>query len=93
VSQQFVVLMASASQGVGVERRRLGVTVSRRIGNAVRRNHIKRAVREWFRQSRESLAQTADIVVIARRSARELSTPEVWAVLNAMAISEQRINW
>src|SRR6266404_1335271 len=33
----------------GEERSRLGVTVSRRIGNAVIRNRVKRRVREIFR--------------------------------------------
>ena len=32
------------------ERSRLGVTVSRRIGNAVVRNRVKRRVREFFRK-------------------------------------------
>ena len=32
------------------ERSRLGVTVSRRIGNAVVRNRVKRRVRECFRK-------------------------------------------
>lgn len=33
------------------EHARLGMIVSRRVGNAVVRNRIKRCVREWFRTS------------------------------------------
>ena len=62
--------------------RRLGVTVSKRVGSAVIRNRVKRCIREWFRHSREGLPQRSDIVVIARRSARDLTGTEIWALLN-----------
>jgi len=45
---------------------RLGITVTRKVGNAVRRNRIKRLVREWFRQRRESV-KGLDLVIIAKR--------------------------
>jgi len=62
--------------------RRLGITVSKRVGNAVIRNRVKRCIREWFRHEREGLPDRSDIVVIARRSARDLSGTEVSALLN-----------
>jgi ribonuclease P protein component len=45
---------------------RLGITVTRKVGNAVRRNRIKRLVREWFRSRRGGLG-TCDLVVIAKQ--------------------------
>jgi len=48
---------------------RLGVTVSRKVGNAVCRNRIKRWIRESFRTSRQQLATAADVVVIAKPGA------------------------
>ena len=56
---------------------RLGVTVSRRVGNAVERNRVKRRVREFFRLHRNKLQPAADLVVIARTGAQELSFQDV----------------
>lgn len=46
---------------------RVGLSVSRRVGNAVQRNRIKRMLREVFRAS--VLMQGWDLVVIARHEA------------------------
>lgn len=48
---------------------RFGLTVSRKVGNAVHRNRVKRWIREILREEREDLAGSWDVVVIARRSA------------------------
>src|SRR5262245_55210319 len=45
---------------------RLGITVTRKVGNAVRRTRIKRLVREWFRGGSHGLGQ-CDVVVVAKR--------------------------
>ena len=54
-------------------RTRLGVTLSRKVGNAVVRNQARRRMREIFRKRRSMLQDSVDIVVnakpqIARRS-------------------------
>src|SRR5260221_12703123 len=60
------------------ERSRLGVTVSRRIGNAVVRNRVKRRVREFFRKElRALLPLGASIVVIARGGAGALESAAI----------------
>lgn len=61
---------------------RLGLTVSRRVGNAVVRNRVKRAVREWFRVSSTRTAVNLDIVVIARPDAAVRTTREIAAELD-----------
>lgn len=51
--------------------RRLGLTVSRKVGNAVCRARIKRRLRDIFRKERERLPPSLDLVIIARRGAAE----------------------
>jgi ribonuclease P protein component len=69
----FVVI---AERGPGPDRR-LGVTVSRKIGDAVRRNRVKRLVREFFRKNRSELQPALDLLVIARAGAETLSFKDV----------------
>ncbi|MCX8044815.1 MAG: ribonuclease P protein component [Desulfobacterota bacterium] len=52
---------------------RIGITVSRKIGTAVRRNMIKRRIREYFRLHKAMLPHSHDIVVTAKQGACSLS--------------------
>lgn len=45
---------------------RLGLSVSKRVGDAVRRNAVKRSVREAFWADEEILPEGYDFVVVAR---------------------------
>ena len=85
-SKSFVVVIAPRTESVSAKsderRTRLGITASKRVGNAVIRNRVKRCIREWFRQAREGLPDGSDIVVIARQTARDLSGRETAAVLD-----------
>ena len=86
---QFVVFVMASEAPLGTECRRLGVTVSRRVGKAVVRNRIKRGVREWFRQNRESLTDPVDLIVIARKAASSLTAGDVGRALNEMLFAER----
>ncbi|MBM3225858.1 MAG: ribonuclease P protein component [Candidatus Tectomicrobia bacterium] len=48
---------------------RLGMAVSKRVGNAVVRNRIKRYLRETFRHHKVLLLTPCDLVCVARRDA------------------------
>lgn len=69
----FVVIVAPA-QGA---RSRLGITVTRRLGNAVVRNRLKRLVREFFRNHQSALVPAQDILVIPRAGAEALTSAQV----------------
>jgi ribonuclease P protein component len=49
---------------------RLGIVASKKVGNAVKRNRIKRLIREYFRLNRADMSQSVDTVVIARPKIR-----------------------
>ena len=44
--------------------RRMGFRVSRKVGNAVTRNHAKRYFRELFRIHQEELPEQCDLVIV-----------------------------
>jgi ribonuclease P protein component len=58
---------------------RIGITVTKKVGNAVQRNWIKRRVREVFRRKQQAFAPGLAIVWIAKKQARGISTASVEA--------------
>lgn len=66
-------------------RARLGVTITKKIDKrAVRRNFVKRRVREFFRKNQGRIGRSSDIVVVALRGANELSGLEITRELDKL---------
>ena len=69
-------LMLIIAPGV-TPRTRLGITVSRKVGNAVCRNRIKRWIREYFRLHIAAQRPPVDINVVVKKRAGSLSHDEL----------------
>jgi ribonuclease P protein component len=72
-SDKFVLF----SRANTLDHHRLGITVSRKVGGAVIRNHVKRLFREIFRKSFAEIPGHFDLVVNARRSCAEARYAEL----------------
>ena len=55
------------------EMNRLGISVSKKVGNSVIRHHLTRLIRESYRLHEEMFNSGLDIVVIARVNAKEIT--------------------
>ena len=80
--RNLVVYALSRPETEHKERARIGITVSKKVGNAVVRNRVKRWLREGYRRMASSAPGGTDLVIIARpatahstyqRTAHELS--------------------
>jgi ribonuclease P protein component len=72
--------------GLGITR--LGVTVSRKTGNAVTRNRVKRILREFFRLNRTQFPHGYDVVIAAKKDAGTLDFWKVREELGEAVFSE-----
>ena len=61
----------------GQEAGRLGISISKKVGNSVERHRLRRLIRESFRLHLSEWCGTADYVVIARREAKGKSFWEI----------------
>ncbi|WP_128895603.1 ribonuclease P protein component [Longirhabdus pacifica] len=64
-NHQFVVYSKPSK---GTEHFRVGVVVSKKIGNAVVRNRMRRVMKEILRHHKHDIISNVDIIVLARKA-------------------------
>ena len=64
-----------------LNKNRLGISVSKKVGNSVIRHRITRLIRESYRLQEDVFNSSLDIVVIARSTAREVGYKEIESAL------------
>ncbi len=60
---------------------RLGISVSKKIGNAVVRNRVKRRFREIFRKNKGVVKKGVDIVLVAKPGIQHCSFRDIERIL------------
>ena len=65
----------------GLEKNRLGVSVSKKVGNSIVRHRITRLIRESYRLHEDMFNSGLDMVVIARVSAKDRGMREIESAL------------
>ena len=63
------------------EENRLGISVSKKVGNSVVRHRITRLIRESYRLQKEKFKLGYDIIVIARSNVKDKSFGEIESAL------------
>ena len=67
-AKRYLVMYVRKNQ---LEKNRLGISVSKKVGNSVVRHRITRLIRESYRLNEELFQRGLDIVVIARVNAKD----------------------
>lgn len=78
----------------GLGRNRIGISVSKKVGNSVVRHRITRLIRESYRLNEEKFASGYDLAVISRAAAKGKGYQEIESALLHLGrmhgISEKR---
>ena len=77
-ANRYLVMYVLSNQTEG---NRLGISVSKKVGNSVIRHHLTRLIRESYRLHEDMFNSGLDMVVIARVSAKDCSMKEIESAL------------
>ena len=61
----------------GLEINRVGISVSKKVGNSVVRHRVKRLIKESYRLQEERFHRGLDVVIIARVSAKDCTYDKI----------------
>ena len=63
------------------DKNRLGISVSKKVGNSVIRHHLTRLIREGYRLQEDMFNSGLDMVVVTRKNAVNCSCQEITSAL------------
>jgi len=86
-SKNFIIILSRNQSGT----KRLGITVTKKIGNSVKRNRIKRLLREFFRLNKNKLPDLQDIVIIVKKEIPSLKYQDVCVELEDLFLERADI--
>ena len=69
----------------GMGENRLGISVSKKVGNSVVRHRVKRLIKESYRLNENRFRTGCDIVVVARKEAKGKNYSEIESALLHLA--------
>ena len=72
---------------------RLGISVSKKVGNSVVRHRLTRLIRESYRLNESHFSKGFDIVVIARVSAKNATYRDIEQALLKLAATHHIVEW
>ncbi len=67
-----------------LKKTRLGITVTKKVGNAAVRNRIKRIVRECFRLEKQKYKKSRDINIIVKKAAAVAKNKQIFSSLRCV---------
>ena len=77
-ANRYLVMYALENQ---TDKNRLGISVSKKVGKSVVRHRVIRLIRESYRIREESFNSGLDMVVVARKSAKDKTCQEIESAL------------
>ena len=77
-AKRYLVMYVLENQ---TSRNRLGISVSKKVGNSIVRHRVTRLIRESYRLQEDMFNSGLDMVVIARKSAKDKTCQDIGSAL------------
>lgn len=82
-ADRFLVMYVMENQ---LKKNRVGISVSKKVGNSVVRHHLTRLVREAYRLQEEYFHCGVDIVVVVRKASVDCSQKQIFDSVRNLAL-------